>query len=172
MDPDDYTDSEWLASVGHDPLSSIPHEDLLLLHRHWMWANQQRETFERLLGEQAEEIPLNGVAGLATKQFGFMFFWYSLLWAVIEACIDPKEGRNVDLLGPFRADIDQLAPTLRVCRNAILHVPRRGALLDARIIALVSKPGSAPLIRRVSRGFGRLFLAEFRRRDSLKARLK
>ena len=87
----------------------------------------------------------------------------------IEACVDPKEGRNVDLRGPFRADIDRLAPTLRICRNAILHVPHSGALLDARIVALVSEHGSALMIRRVSRGFARLFLAEYGRRDALNA---
>ena len=173
MDPDDYTDREWAASVGHSPLAGRPHEDLLLLHRHWMWANQQREVFERLIGESTEDELLKmGVGALATKQFGFMFVWYGLLWAVIEACIDPKEGRNVDLLGRFRADIDKLAPVLRVCRNAILHVPRSGALLDTRIVQLVSEPGSAIMIRRVSRGFARLFLEEYRRRDDLKAQKK
>ena len=111
MDADDYTDGEWAASVGHSPLAGRPHEDLLLLHRHWMWANQQREVFERLVGESTEnELLKMGVGVLATKQFGFMFVWYGLLWAVIEACIDPKEGRSVDLRGQFRADIDKLAP--------------------------------------------------------------
>src|SRR5262249_35120040 len=144
MDPDDYTENEWKASAGHYPLAGRPHEDLLLLHRHWMWANYEREVFEHLLGESSEEDLLKmGVAGLTTKQFGFMFIWYGLLWAVIEACIDPKEGRNIDLRGAFKADVDKLAPTLRVCRNAILHVPRGGALLDTRIVQLVCEPGSA-----------------------------
>ena len=81
------------------------------------------------------------VGALATKQFGFMLVWCGLLWAVIEACIDPKEGRSVDLHGPFRGDIDKLAPVLRVCRNAILHVSRSGAVdNDAR--------GSQPMGRR------------------------
>ena len=97
-----------------------------------------------------------GVGALAMKQLGFMFVWYGLLWAVIEACIDPREGRSVDLRGPFMSDIDKLAPALRECRNAILHVPRSGALLDARIVRLVSEPSSASMIRRVSRGFARL----------------
>lgn len=169
MYADDYTDREWAASVGHSPLAGRPHEDLLLLYRRWMWANQQREVFERVVGESTEnELLTMGVGVLATKQFGFMFVWYGRLWAVIEACTDPKEGRSVDLRGQFRADIDKLAPVLRVCRNAILHVPRSGALLDTRIVQLVSEPGSAIVIRRVSRGFARLFLEEYRRRDELK----
>jgi hypothetical protein len=134
-----------------------------------MWANQQREVFDHHVEKAtAEDLGSMGLAGLATKQFGFMFAWYGMLWSVIEACIDPKEGRNIDIRGRFQEDIDHLSPTLRCCRNAILHVPRSGALLDDRILQLVSEPGSALTLRRISRGFGRLFLEEFHRRDESK----
>jgi len=93
-----------------------------------------------------------------------MFVWYGMLWAIIEACIDPNEGRNIDLRGPFRRDIDQLADVLRRCRNAVLHVPRTGDYLDVRIQALVQEPASAVTIRRMSTGLERLFLEEFARR--------
>jgi hypothetical protein len=170
MDPDDYRSQDWAASAGHAPLAGRPHEDLLLLHRHWMWANQHREVFESLIGNlQEAELLKMGAGMLATKQFGFMLVWYGLLWAVIEAFLDPKEGRCIDLRGPFRAEIDTLSPSLRVCRNAILHVPRSGDLLDDRILQLLSVPGSALMIRRVARGFARLFLEEYARRDKLKA---
>jgi hypothetical protein len=168
-DPNDYSENEWAISAGHYPLADRPRDDLLLLHRHWMWANQQREIFDHHVAEAtADDLRNMGLAGLATKQFGFMFAWYGMLWSVIEACIDPKEGRNIDIRGRFRDDIDQLAPTLRCCRNAILHVPRSGVLLDERIVQLVSEPGSALTLRRMSRGFGRLFLEEFDRRDESK----
>lgn len=171
MDPDDYSPQDWAASAGHTPLAGKPHEDFLLLHRHWMWANQHREVFEGLIGNpQQTELLKMGAGMLATKQFGFMLIWYGLLWAVIEAFLDPKEGRCIDLRGQFRAEIDELSPALRACRNAILHVPRGGNLLDKRILQLVSMPGSALMIRRVARGFARLFLEEYARRGKLKAR--
>ena len=44
----DYTDDEWLESNGHEPLYRLAPADRLLLHRHWMWANQQRELNEKL----------------------------------------------------------------------------------------------------------------------------
>jgi hypothetical protein len=41
--------------------------------------------------------------------------------------------------------------------------------MDDRILGLLSVPGSALMIRRVARGFARLFLEEYARRDKLKA---
>jgi hypothetical protein len=101
---------------------------------------------------------------LASKQFGLMFVWYALLWAVIEACLDPDEQRNIDLRGRLRDDIDAVSDTLRKCRNAVLHVPRSGEYIDRRLEALVAVPDSATTLRRIALSFGRLFLEEFARR--------
>lgn len=160
----DYTEEEWRSSAGHFPLRERAAPDLLLLHRHWMWANQQREVLDRYLETGADGLLGMGASMFVTKQFGFMFAWYGMLWAVVEACIDPREGRNVDIRGQFRADIDKLAPVLRPFRNAILHVPRHGRLLDERMVGLASQEHSAATLRRVSTGFGRLFLEEYERR--------
>jgi hypothetical protein len=50
--------------------------------------------------------------------------------------------------------------TLRRCRNAVLHVPTGNDLLDRRIEELVAVGDSPTAIRRIHRGFGRLFLHE------------
>ncbi|HUY13139.1 MAG TPA: hypothetical protein VMX16_05820 [Terriglobia bacterium] len=163
--PDDYSEDEWRAAAGHFPLADRPIEDFLLLHRHWMWANQQREAFDRELSAASAELFEPGPAALASPGFGFMFVWYGMLWAVIEGLTDPCERRCVDIRGRFRADIDSVSSLLHRCRNAILHVPRTGDLLDDRIVALVSEPASASTIRRTSRGLGRMFLEEYRRRN-------
>lgn len=160
----DYSDEEWQESAGHFPLRERTASDLLLLHRHWMWANQQRETFDRYLDTTPDDLAKMGVAMFATKQFGFMFAWYGMLWAVIEACIDPKEGRRIEIRGQFRADIERVTPVLRPFRNAILHVPRHGRLFDERMVGLASQEDSAATLRRVSTGFGRMFLEEYQRR--------
>jgi len=159
----DYTNEEWRVSAGHLPLSVRPPEDLLLLHRHYMWANQQREAFFHLLQNPSPDALEPGPLMMATREMGFMFVWYGLLWSVVEACIAPSEGSNVDIRGPFRQDIDQMSDLLRRCRNAVLHVPRSGELLDTRIQELVAEPDSATTLRRIHRGFGRLFIEEFRR---------
>ena len=161
----DYSESEWQASAGHHPLSTRSTEDWLLIYRHWLWANQQREAFDRVLEEDSLKTLKPDQTIMISREAGFMFVWYGLLWAVVEACIDPKEGRNIDLRGPFRADIDGMAYLLRRCRNAILHVPRSGDYLDARIQDLVSDSEAATKVRRIHRAFGRLLLAESKRRE-------
>ncbi len=54
----DYNEKEWTTSAGHYPLMDTPTEDLLLLHRHWMWANQQREVFDRYLQAVSDDFSL------------------------------------------------------------------------------------------------------------------
>jgi len=158
----DYTDDEWLKSTGHAPLSSLASADRLLLHRHWMWANQQREALDRMLQDPTPEVFEPGPLMMATREMGFMFVWYGLLWSVIEACVGAG-GRDLDIRGPFRQDIDEMSDVLRRCRNAVMHVPASGVLLDARIEKLVSEPSAGTLIRRIHRGFGRMFLEAFKR---------
>ena len=160
-----YSDAEWSEATDHRPLSGLPSEELVLLHRHWMWSNQVRESLDAALTTRDLPAPDAGPAFLASRQFGLMFVWYGLLWTVIEACIDPKEGRNLDFRGRFRGDIDAVAETLKRCRNAVLHVPRSSDYVDKRLQALVALPNSAIILRRVAFGFGRLFLDEFRHRD-------
>ena len=161
---DHYSEEDWATSAGHYPLKDRPANDFLLLHRHWMWANQQREAFDRCLQEGSDEPLDMGSAMLASRHLGFMFAWYGMLWAVIEACIDKQEGREIDIRGKFRKDIDDLTPLLRPCRNAVLHVSRARGYFDNRMLRLVSVGSSAAILRRISGGFGRLFLEECARR--------
>ncbi len=157
-----YTEDEWIAAAGHNPLAGLEIEDLMLVHRHWMWCNQLRERLDQelLQGGGADA----GLAPLATRTTGFMFCWYAMLWSVIEACLDPAEGRSIDLRGRLRADIDSISKDLRLFRNAILHVPRRGGYYDPRLVALVEKPDAVAVLRRIHNAFGRLFLEELPRR--------
>jgi hypothetical protein len=127
-----------------------------------MWANQIREVFDQTLTLDSNQF--NSPAVLATRSFGYMFIWYALLWAVIEACTSPKEGRNVEFRGSFKDDILRVSDILRLCRNAVLHVPKSGAYVDDRLLNLVSEPGSAAVLRRIHAGFGRLLLEELQRR--------
>jgi hypothetical protein len=160
-----YSERDWIESAGHFPLSTRPPEDLALLHRHWIWADQMRDTLDGLIGAQTDAAN-SGPAMLASPDFGFMFAWYAMLSAVIEACVAPAEGRSVDLRGPFRSDIQELMDVLRRFRNAILHVPRAGDYVDDRLTALVIIPTAAVTLRRIHFAFGRLFLDEFARREA------
>ena len=156
----DYSAAAWQESCGHLPLRNMPREELLLLHRHWMWANAQREAMGQTFGKEAESLEA-GPLMMATKGISFMFVWYGLLWSVIEA----TRARRLDLRGAFDAEITEVSPKLRKCRHAIMHVPDANALLDERIADLVGSV-SATTIQRIHRGFGRLFHEEMVRRTA------
>lgn len=157
----DYSAEAWQESCGHFPLRDRPREELLLLQRHWMWVNTQREAMEQEFGKEAESLE-PGPLMMATKGISFMLVWYGLLWGLIEAC---QKDRGLPLLGVFKADIEGISDLLRRCRNAVLHVPKGKELLDDRIADLVGGV-SAITIRRIHRGFGRLFHEEMVRRTA------
>jgi hypothetical protein len=165
----DYTNDEWRESTGHEPLGALLPADRLLLHRHWMWANQQREAFDRLLSDPSPDVFDPGPLMMATREMGFMFTWYGLLWSVIEACVGPG-GRDVDIRGSFRHDITAMSDLLRRCRNAVMHVPPPGELLDPRIQHLVAERDSATVIRRIHRALGKMFLEAFQRDNAADGR--
>jgi hypothetical protein len=156
----EYTEQEWAASTGHRPLSECPSEKLLLLHRHWMWANLQRIEFDRNLGK--DDVAEPGPLMMVSRSMGFMLVWYGMLWSVIEAIRD----RHIHLRGRFAADVDQMSELLRLCRNAVMHVPKTNELLDKRIERLVSVSDSPITLRRLHGGFGRLFREEVLRRTA------
>jgi hypothetical protein len=147
-----YSESDWGPAAGHRPLAGVDVNQIVLLHRHWIWANLQRRRFDELL--PSAPSPSHDEAFLASEAYGSMYLWYGLLWVVIEGF----QVRSIDLRGRFADDIERLAPTLRPCRNAIFHVPERNH--DPRLFKPMEMPDSVPTISRVSTGFGRLFLAE------------
>lgn len=157
---DMYDDAPWARISGPPPLAGLQNEDLMLVHRHWMWANQQREWFYDLLGERGEFIEPEMY--LAEKTGGSMVVWYGLLWAIIEAL---RDDRTIDLRDPLGADIDKIADPLRRCRNAVLHVPRSAGYSDQRILDLIAHPDSVRLIRMIHTALGRLLVEEMRRRN-------
>jgi hypothetical protein len=153
-----YTEDEWQQSAGHRPLRDIDVNQVFLLHRHWIWANLQRTRFHEKLETIAKP---DGGAFLADEGWASMYLWYALLWSVIEGFSD----REIDLRGPLASDIADLAAPLRRCRNAVLHVSPKNQN-DVRLFELLQVPDVVAKIRRVSSGFGRMFLEESRARKA------
>jgi hypothetical protein len=153
----EYADDEWLDAAPDRPLSGVDERQLLLLHRHWIWANWERERFDAEVraGRTPEGPPPDLVSAAATA----MFLWYALLWSVIEAF----RARGIELGGRFEEDIESIADGLRQCRNAVFHVSD-DSYYDSRLFEFMADPGSAGRLRRISTGFARLFLEEFEAR--------
>jgi hypothetical protein len=154
-----YTDDEWRDAAPDRPLSAVDHDQLLLLHRHWIWANWQREQFDAELraGRTPEGPPPDLVSAATTA----MFLWYALVWSVIEAF----RARRIELGGRFEGDIESIGEDLRRCRNAVFHVSD-DSYYDSRLFDFMADPDSAARIRRISTGFARPFLEEFEARKA------
>lgn len=157
--PGMYEDDQWTEITRDRPLSGLSDRDLLLIHRHWLWANQQREWFFKLLRnpDLGDELP---EALFARRSTGAMFVWYGLLWTVIEGF----EDRKIVLRDPLLSDVMSLGDSLRRCRNAVLHIPRADDYVDQRIHALLENDESVPLIRTVHSSYGRLLIEEMQQR--------
>jgi hypothetical protein len=151
-----YTDGEWHEISRGRPLAELELTQLMLVHRHWIWARREQELVDMEIragrAPKAEEMAADSVAAL--------FLWYSLLWSVIEAL----EEREVVLQGRFADDVQKMSKGLRRCRNAIFHIPRAD-YYDARMFNFMEDPDSGPKIRRISDALGRLLLEEFDARD-------
>lgn len=150
-----YSDDEWGEAVGHRPLAGVDVNQVLLLHRHWVWANLQRRRFYELL--PAAPSPADEETFLTSEAFCSMYLWYALLWSVIEGF----QTRDIQLRGAFFDDIEGMSDTLRRCRNAVFHIPDKESW-DPRLYELMQIPDSVARIRRISTGFGRLFLEHMR----------
>jgi hypothetical protein len=127
--------------------------EIVALHRHFIWACQQRERMSGALPE-SKSPGEEGETFYVSEVFSAWFLWAALLWAVIESF----QARGVEFRGALAADIDHLSVTLRRCRNAVFHVPTRPH--DPRYFELMQLPDSAETMRRVSSGLGRLFWEE------------
>lgn len=155
----EYSDEDWTASAGHRPLMNVDVNQVVLLYRHWIAADLQRQRFRALLPKS--KGPDEDEAFLVSECFVSMYLWYALLWVAIEGFQD----RSIDLRGQWREDIDEMEDPLRRCRNAIFHVPEKNH--DLRLFDFMHNPNSAAILSRISTGFGRLFIEEGRgRRES------
>lgn len=159
-EPTSYPEADWTECVPADFLAGIGAEELGLLHRHFIWANYQRTLFDRALQEPDRDD--QDFALLAGGDASTMLLWYSLLWALIEGFDD----RGLRPGGLFGEDIEAVSDLLRRGRNAVLHVPRKGDYWDTRIVEMLSEPTLVIRVRRITKGFGRMFLEEIRRRIS------
>ena len=147
-----YTEKEWKACAAHHPLRGLDLPQLMLLHRHWIWANHQQVLLDAELRAGRPPRP----NALAEDSVSAMFLWYALLWAVIEGFNE----REIQLLGRLAEDVERISDGLRRCRNAVFHIPR-DEYYDQRLFEFMREPDSAATLRRISSGFGRLFIEEF-----------
>lgn len=148
-----YTDAEWHDAVEGRPLAEISDERFLTLHRHWIWANSAFRWFERELATPTRATSED--IDLTSSDAFLMYLWYSLLWSVIEGI----QKLPVVIGGAFRDDLRMVREPLREARNAVMHVSD-DAYFDRRLFRIMDHPDAAAAIRRVYKGYARLFYEE------------
>lgn len=125
-------------------------EQLLALHRYYIWANRLREYFENAasvhsLNTRSKEV-FENECGL------FLSHWYAALFVVIEGWQELKlsDPEIDDLLSSSNIHL------LRRFRNGVCHYQKN--YNDSRFLDLCQAQGVVPWVRQLNLAFGRYFL--------------
>jgi hypothetical protein len=149
-----YTVDEWWEITQSASFERVEDEQLLRLHRHWIWANYAKREFEEALTAQGWPDVEDWTARVPWA----MLLWYGLLYAVIAG----YTSRRIRYGGELARDVRTLRQPLRDARNAMFHVERDFDYYDARFNAIVRE--DAAQLTRVHRALGQLVLDEMRHR--------
>ena len=137
---------------------------LACLLRHWTWADEARERFERELAEGWDD----DADPMSDHPFGSYYHWCALLCGFAEAALDHGLISSLQL-DPIRQDIEASLPTLKDCRQLLVVIP---ATLEEqpRIVDLLHQDNLSRL-RRLHEAFGKALRLEQTAReiDSLDA---
>jgi len=129
-------------------------EELLVLHRHWMWANIMRENFDAELRKNQGDP--KGDTRIADYQGAYMCLWYGMLYGVLEVVEREK------VIIPGLGDKDSIVGPLRQFRNAVFHPQKK--YWSKKLFEIMKDKDSAIKIRKVHSALGRYFLEEMQRR--------
>jgi hypothetical protein len=153
-----YTVEEWDAIKERASLADIPDDQLMLLHRHWIWADHARLTFEEALRTEKWDHE-----DIKERTPWAMYTWYGLLYVLIEGATQ----RRMRFQGELLRDVRQIRDALREARNATFHVGSPDTYVDDRLLGIVQEDATA--IYRAHQGIGQLLLDEMRERTRRRA---
>jgi hypothetical protein len=150
-----YTTDEWQEISEGTSFDAVDREQVLRLHRHWIWANNAKREFEAAISTEGWD----DYEDFTARAPWAMYMWYGLLSAVIAG----YTSRRIGFRGRLREDIRPLREPLRNARNAAFHVEQDFDYYDDRLIDIVRKDPTQ--INRVHQALGQLLLDEIRRRN-------
>jgi hypothetical protein len=135
-------------SRSNGSLRSASVDRLTCVLRHWTWADEARQRFERELagGWESDDDPV------ADHPFGSYYHWCGLLCGLGEAALD--HGLLAPLqLDAIRQELEQILPGLRACRQLLVVIP---ASLEQqpRVVDLLRDDETLGRLRRVHTAFG------------------
>lgn len=127
-------------------------ENLLALHRYFIWSNRLREYFDIALGQNPTGATESPEAYFVNDVGVFLSYWYAALFVVVEGW---RELRLSD------TEIDGLLSSpnielLRRYRHGVCHF--QANYFDARFTALLAAQNVVPWVRQLHLALGRYFL--------------
>ena len=141
----------------------LSNEELMILHRHWMWANICRISFDKELlkiKNQDQTLDINPTRFFADRVGAFMCMWYGLLYSVLEEILNRKLSiQGLECSG-------EIINELRLFRNAVFH-PQKKYWTD-KIFKLIEKNDSATRIREIHSALGSFLYEEINNREERK----
>ena len=126
--------------------------EIITLHRYWIWANALRTHFDQKLLNNKEQKKREDISWFADYEGVFLSHWYSALYVVIEGWKTLHlEDKEIDLLLKS-SNVD----LLRRFRNGVCHF--QPEYLDSRFVGFMAEPSTVDWVRNLNREFGRYFL--------------
>ncbi len=134
-------------------------EELMTLHRHYMWTLVIKKHFEtevkKVSPNKSEISPEN----LFIRPYGaYMSIWYGMLFAILEVL-----RKNNVSIPKIQSDIDSVYGSLKMYRNAVFHPQKK--YWSPKLIEIMKDKDSVRKIWNINSGLGEYFLNEL---DKLK----
>lgn len=121
---------------------------LSCLVRHWTWADEARQAFERQLADGAGyDEDLN-----ADHPFGSYYHWCALLCGFGDAALE-QGLLSPSQLDAIRQDLDASLPGMRACRQLLVVIPS-SLEEQPRVVDLIADAEALGRLRRVHAAFG------------------
>jgi len=135
---------------------TLDDEELMILHRHWMWANVIKKNFEIEIQKQIDSGIRQDAEEMIVDRYGaYMSIWYGMLFGVLE------ELRNKQISIPsIDQDINDVYDSLRLFRNAVFHPQKE--YWSGKLFKIMERKESAKKLWKIHKHLGGLFLSEMK----------
>ena len=148
------TESVVAVPLVDGPLKGASINRLACLVRHWTWADEAKDRFDRQLASGWE---LDGDP-VADHLFGAYYQWCALLCGLSEAVVE-HGLTSASLLQTLRPDLDACLPEMRACRQLLVVIPDSREE-HPRIGELLRDDATLGRLRRIHLAFGEALRAE------------
>jgi hypothetical protein len=129
--------------------------NLLILHKYWLWSNTMRMKFYEQM-DQLDEI--KEFQKFIVSEVGvFMMYWYSSLYVVIEEY--QKLNMQDEVIDSLCKDVEKIN-LLRLFRNSTFHV--QDSYYSEKYIDFIATKNTAEWVSNLSCNLGKFLLREMK----------